>query len=102
QYLPARLFPRLRRPRRSTLFPYTTLFRSKARCVPSVRVPVPSAADGSAAPPAEPFDVLLLIQESTEAVTRAVVELPVFLAWLVPQRMPSMSRLSSMPLSISW
>src|SRR5262245_25885827 len=41
----------------------------KARCVPPVRVPVPSAADGSA-PPA-PFDVLVLIQERIEAVLRA-------------------------------
>ena len=46
----------------------------KARCVPSVRVPVPSAAEGSAAPPAEPLDVLLLIQERTEAVAHQ--ELP--------------------------
>ncbi len=73
----------------------------KARCVPSVRVPVPSAAAGSAAPPAVPFDVFDLIQESTEAVLRAVVSLPVFFAWLVPQRIVSMSRFSSRPLSIS-
>ena len=71
-----------------------------ARCVPSIRVPVPSAAEGSE--PVAPFDVLLLIQDSTEAVLRAVVSLPVTLAWLVPTRIASMSRLSSRPLSISW
>src|SRR6266850_3728660 len=52
----------------------------KARCVPSVRLPVPSAAEGSA-PPA-PFDVLVLIQERIEAVLRAVESEPVTLAML--------------------
>jgi hypothetical protein len=67
------------------------------RWLPSVRVPVPSAADGS-----EPdLLVLVLIQDNTEAVLRAVESEPVTLAWLVPTRIDSMSRLSSRPLSIS-
>ena len=81
----------------------STVLRSasvNARCVPSVRVPVPSAAAGSE--PAAPFDVLVLIQDRIEAVLRAVVSSPAFLAWLVPTRIASMSRLSSRPLSISW
>src|SRR5262249_53884465 len=72
----------------------------KLRAVPSVRAPVPSAAEGSA--PEAPFEVLVLSHDSTVAVLRAVESLPVTLAWLVPTRIDSMSRLSSMPLSISW
>src|SRR5580698_2643302 len=49
----------------------------KIRCVPSLREPVPSAADGSA--PETPFEVLLLSQDSTEAVLRAVASAPVTL-----------------------
>src|SRR6185312_11508144 len=48
-----------------------------ASCVPSVRVPVPSAADGSAGEPATALDVLVLIHDRMEAVLRAVVSLPV-------------------------
>jgi len=48
-----------------------------------------------------PFEVLLAIQDRIEAVWRAVVVLPVTLAWLVPTKVVSMSRFSSRPLSIS-
>src|SRR3954471_24486609 len=75
----------------------------KARWVPSVRVPAPSAAAGSAAPPALPLSVLVLIQDRIDAVLRGlVVPSPAALAWLVPKRIDSMSRLSSRPLSVSW
>src|SRR2546430_10032995 len=36
----------IRRPPRSTLFPYTTLFRSSAGCPPPIRGPSQPAADG--------------------------------------------------------
>src|SRR5262249_18431513 len=74
----------------STLLRFASV---KARCVPSVRVPVPSAAAGSE-PPA-PFDVLLLIQDSTEAGLRAVVSLPVTWRWWVRAGFASFARLGS-------
>src|SRR5262245_18179600 len=42
-----------------------------ARGVPSTRVLEPSAEVGSAAPPAEPLSVLVLIQDRTDAYLRA-------------------------------
>ena len=59
----------------STVFRFVSVNR---RCVPSVRVPVPSAAEGSE--PEAPLELLLLIQDSTEAVLRAVESLPAALA----------------------
>src|SRR5205809_3187387 len=46
----------IRRPPRSTLFPYTTLFRSRARALP----PVPAIVSGEARrhPPGRPPEVL--------------------------------------------
>ena len=72
-----------------------------AICVPSARLPVPSIGDGSAGEPAVPFEVLDAIHDRIEAVLRGVEVSPVTLAWLVPTRMVSMSRLSSRPFSIS-
>src|SRR5690349_23895139 len=42
----------IRRPPRSTLFPYTTLFRSHLTGRPELRHPVRARADGAAHPPA--------------------------------------------------
>src|SRR3569833_119741 len=80
----------------------STLFRRasvNAIWVPSLRVPVPSVTDGSAGEPAVPFDVLDAIHDRIEAVSRGVVVLPLTLAWLVPTRRVSISRLSSRPFS---
>src|SRR5918912_353912 len=59
----------------------------KAICVPSVRMAVPSATDGSAAPPAVPLDVLETIHDRMDALLRGVTVSPTTLAWLVPTRM---------------
>src|SRR5260221_12092101 len=49
--LPLFFFLMIRRPPRSTLFPYTTLFRSKAR----EETAMSARADGAGRKPAEPF-----------------------------------------------
>src|SRR2546428_8825453 len=42
----------IRRPPRSTLFPYTTLFRSRGMQRPMVECPLPARRTGGVAPPA--------------------------------------------------
>src|SRR5262249_12420853 len=74
----------------------------KAICVPSVRVPVPSAAAGSAAPPAVPLDVFDTIPDSTARLMRGVEELARSLAGWVPDRLASRARLSWRPFRIPW